>query len=249
MIRATALSLVALFLALAAAPTFAVETRRSASSFMNENLSELKFTDVALSSALDYLRDISGANIVVDWKSLQAVGVDQNSLINVHLRNISLRKALAVVLSEAGNGNELTYYWDENVLTVTTQQQADTIMYTVVYPVQDLLVSLPNLSVDTANQNFLNNSNTNSGGITLGQSGGGNSGMTFQNQSNNQNNNGTPEQTQAQKGQALVDLIESVVRPDIWKENGGPATIVFWQGDLVVHAPVSVLEAIGGPLD
>ncbi|HTW93649.1 MAG TPA: hypothetical protein VMD30_02570, partial [Tepidisphaeraceae bacterium] len=196
MIRLTCLSLAVLSLAMAAVPCRAVESQRSASYFMDENLSDLKFTDVALESAIDYLRDISGANIVVDWKSLEGVGVDRESLINVHLRNVSLRKALSIILQEAGNGNQLTYYWDENVLTITTQEQADTVMYTVVYPVKDLLVSLPNLDVDTANQNFLgNSSNTGGGGITLGAGGGGSSpSLNFSGNSMTSNGNSGTEQ-------------------------------------------------------
>jgi coproporphyrinogen III oxidase-like Fe-S oxidoreductase len=46
----------------------------------------------------------------------------------------------------------------------------------------------------------------------------------------------------------LVTLVREVVRPTIWKENGGMASIRYFSGKLIVTAPVSVHEAIGGPI-
>jgi hypothetical protein len=48
---------------------------------------------------------------------------------------------------------------------------------------------------------------------------------------------------------SLVKLIMDTIRPEIWKENGGNSTIRFFQGNLIVTAPLSVQEAIGGPVD
>jgi hypothetical protein len=35
----------------------------------------------------------------------------------------------------------------------------------------------------------------------------------------------------------------------VWRQNGGPASIRFFNGTLIVTAPRSVHEAIGGPLE
>ena len=43
--------------------------------------------------------------------------------------------------------------------------------------------------------------------------------------------------TKEERAQELVDLIEAVVSPDVWKEQGGPATIRYYNGMLVVTAP------------
>ena len=47
----------------------------------------------------------------------------------------------------------------------------------------------------------------------------------------------------------LVTLIRETIRPTIWKENGGTAAIRYYNGNLIVTAPRSVHEAIGGPLE
>jgi hypothetical protein len=60
--------------------------------------------------------------------------------------------------------------------------------------------------------------------------------------------NATPRDKDA-KAKELVDLIRETVVPSIWVENGGKATIRFFSGNLIVTAPRSVHEAIGGPVD
>jgi hypothetical protein len=51
-------------------------------------------------------------------------------------------------------------------------------------------------------------------------------------------------------GQALVDLIERTISPDIWDTNGGPASIVYFAPlkVLVVRATSEVHESVGGVL-
>ena len=65
--------------------------------------------------------------------------------------------------------------------------------------------------------------------------------------------NGNQQQNQPRakdaKAQELVDLIVDTVSPTIWLRNGGMARIRFFDGNLIVTAPRSVHEAIGGPMD
>lgn len=55
---------------------------------------------------------------------------------------------------------------------------------------------------------------------------------------------GNDGKSREERAQELVDLITATVRPDIWEENGGVATIRFFNGNLVVHAPRSVHELL-----
>jgi hypothetical protein len=213
---------------------------------------EVKFTDVPLADALDFLRDSEDLNMVVDWKSLEAANIDRNTLINVNLHHVTLRKALSVVLNEAGAGNLLTFYSEDGVLEITTQAKADTILYTKVYEVQDLLVSIPNFQLQDVTQaaSSLSSGSGNTSLSTQGGAGAGGGGSSSS--SNSFSNSGsmqTDQQTPAEAGADLVKLIMSIVRPEIWQENGGNSTIRFYHGLLIVNAPISVHEAIGGPVD
>jgi len=65
---------------------------------------ELNFQGVSLSDVVDFMRDVSGANIVPNWKSLEAAGIDRNSPVTLRVRNIHFSKALSLVFQEAAGG-------------------------------------------------------------------------------------------------------------------------------------------------
>jgi hypothetical protein len=216
-------------------------------------LPEVKFDNVALKDALEFIRDVSSANIHVNWRAIEIAGVSQDTNVNMHLRNVTLRKTLDLLLSEAGGGTALTYYVDQGVIEVTTKELADREMLTQVYPVQDLVVEIPDFT-NAPNVGLLATQSNNSSGQTPGSGStgsstglGGSGGSSLFNQNSSTNSEKT--KTREERGQDLVGLIRDTVYPEIWRENGGPASIRYWNGYLVVTAPRSVQEAIGGYSD
>lgn len=220
-----------------------------------QRLPELQFQGVTLGDAIEFMRDVSGANIAVNWKALEAAGVNRDTPVNLHLSHITLRKAMDMVLNEAAGGDALTYYVDEGVIEITTRELADRAMVTRVYDVQDLLMEIPDFT-NAPQFNLGQQQNSGGGGgsnSALGQGGGGGGGINVTNQLFNGNGTSntttTTGKTKAERAQDLVDLIKAVIKPDIWKESGGPASIRYFNGMLVVTAPRSVQEAIGGAYD
>jgi general secretion pathway protein D len=221
---------------------------------LNQRLPELKFQGVTLGDAIEFLRDVSGTNMTVNWKALETAGVSKDTPINIHLAGITLRKALDMVLNDASGGDAITYFIDQGVIEITTREIADHNMVTRVYPVEDLLMEIPDF---TDAPNFALDQSQNSGGgggggQALGQGGGGGqinvTNQLFQNANQTQNNRNLGK-TKAERAQDLVDLIQAIIYPDVWKENGGTASIRYFNGMLVVTAPRSVQEAIGGEYD
>src|SRR5688572_20161461 len=104
---------------------------------------DLDLTGVTLNDAIEFLRDVSGANIHVNWPALEAAGVGKDAQVNLHLRNTSLRKVLQLILREAGTGDLLTYYIDDGIIEITTKELADQEMITRIYPVDDLIMEVP----------------------------------------------------------------------------------------------------------
>src|SRR5437879_2697624 len=92
-----------------AAESNCARARRSA---LDQILPEVKFTNVALKDALEFMRDVTGANIHVNWRAIETAGVAQDTNVNMRLREVQFRKALNLLLSEAGGGTTLTYYVD-----------------------------------------------------------------------------------------------------------------------------------------
>jgi hypothetical protein len=80
--------------------------------------------------------------------------------------------------------------------------------------------------------------------VTVSAGGGGGGGNLPSSTGNNASS--TPDMRAAK----LIKIIENAVRPEIWKDNGsGAATIENWDGKLIITAPRSVQEAIGGYLN
>ncbi len=206
---------------------------------LGKTLPELRFDGVALNDAIDFLRDVSGANITVNWKALSEQGVTPDSPLTLKLRNVSLRKGLDLILSEAGAGDKLGWTTDQNVVEISTRELIDSKMYTRVYPIEDLLLLVPDFAGPR---------------ISLTENGSGNSGSSSGTASSSENILETPPpeekpKTRAERADELVALIRDVVRPEIWVENGGTAAIRYWNGNLIVTAPRSVHEAIGGSFE
>jgi uncharacterized membrane protein YgcG len=219
----------------------AVSARRA----LSNTLPAVKLDGVTIADAIDFLRDVSGANIHVNWRALEGVGVGKDTQINVNLRNVALRKVMDLVINEAGAGVQLAYYVDQGVIEVTTRELADKDLFTKVYPVQDLLVEVPDFAGPDFNITSNNSSQTSGSG---GGGGGGGNGL-FGGGSSSGTSRDEKVLTKTERAQQLIDVITSVVQPDVWQMNGGTAAIRFFNGNLIVTAPRSVHEALGGVVD
>jgi hypothetical protein len=205
-------------------------------------------------------------NLTINWKALEEAGITRDTPVTLRLRSISMRKALQMILSEAGGADKLTYDIDDGVVEITTRELADQHMYTKVYPIEDLLMEIPDFTdapiFDLTALSNQGNTGGSSGGAGGGGAGGGRSGGggggsgsggLFGNSSTTgggQNGNGqTLGKTKQERAQDIMDLIRALIQPEVWSESGGKAAIRYFNGSLIITAPRSVQEAIGGPLD
>jgi uncharacterized membrane protein YgcG len=202
--------------------------------------------DIALVDALDFVRDTTGANLVIDWPALEQVGVSKDMPVSLKLRNVPLRVVLKNLLDAASPGL-LTYYVEGNVVNVTTLAKADEKQVTILYPVQDLLVEIPDFAGPSLN--LTESQGGTNGGRKGGNSSSGSGGGLFGGGNGGTDKNNDKGKTKAERAQDLVDLIQSTIRPDVWDTNGGKARIKYFNGNLVITAPRSVHELIGGPVD
>ncbi|MBN1553438.1 MAG: hypothetical protein JXA11_01740 [Phycisphaerae bacterium] len=128
----------------------------SSSTESDENLAVLKklnrkepridLTDVRFIDAIDFLRDISNANIHVSWGALEVDNPEiKDKQISVNLTEVSIKRALDVMLDSAGGGiMKLGYVVDEGVITIDTQDNINALTYPQVYDIRDLLARVPN---------------------------------------------------------------------------------------------------------
>ena len=152
------------------------------------------------------------------------------------------------MLQQASPNAALVDYVSQNVLTITTRQEANTHLVTKVYPVGDLVMTVPNFTAPAFN--LQNQSSTSGVQVSSGSSGGGggsgSSDLFSGSGSGGAGGMNSTTQTTTQRAQALVALIEGTVQPNIWTANGGSATIIYFNRELVVSAPVYIQQMISG---
>jgi hypothetical protein len=219
--------------------TFAQQRTMSPKAALNLRLPEVNLQSVALGDVLEFLRDASGANLHVNWRAIEQVGVGKDTPVSIRLRGATLRKILTLALTDAAGGADvLAFYPADEVIEVTTREIADSEMITIVYPIEDLLIDVP----DFDNAPDFNLQQQNSGGR-----GGGGGGQLFSGGGGGEEED--EGSTREERAQQIIDLITDTIQPDIWAVNGGAATIRFFNGSLIVRAPRSVHEALGGKVD
>ena len=96
---------------------------------------QLEFIETPLQDVIDYLKDAHGIEIQLDGKALCAAEIGTDTHVTKNLKGISLRSALNLLLAEL----KLTYMVQDEVMLITTIEDAKGRLATTVYPVADLL--------------------------------------------------------------------------------------------------------------
>jgi general secretion pathway protein D len=187
---------------------------------LDRRLPELHFNANSFSDVIDFLRDVTGANIYVDWPALERASISRDAPVTARLRDIKFSKALELVFKSVegeDDDHKLGYTVDEGVITISTRKELNKNVATRRYDINDLLFVAPDYtnapSLDLSN----NNSQSAGGG---GGGGGGGSQNAFQNA--NTQNVGTDEANQRQERiEEIKKYIIDNVAPATWKDNGG----------------------------
>jgi hypothetical protein len=96
---------------------------------------ELDCQEQPLTDLIDFFKSKHHIEIQLDQKALEEAGVATDTPFTRHLRDLSLRSALKLLLREA----DLTFIVRDEMLLITTTAQAEAIMTLRVYPVADLI--------------------------------------------------------------------------------------------------------------
>ena len=186
---------------------------------LDRHLPELNFTANSFSDVIDYLRDVSGANIYVDWPALERASISRDAPVTARLRDIKFSKALELIFKSVEGDDDdrkLGYTIDEGVITISTRKELNKNVVTRRYDINDLLFVPP----DYTNAPSLDLSQNNS--QTAGGGGGGSSSSQNLFSGNTNLNNATDEQNQrTERIDEIRKYISENVAPATWKDNGG----------------------------
>jgi len=100
-----------------------------------DDMTIVEFIDTPLEDVLTYLEDYHEIEIEIDQRAFDKLGIVSCLPINRNLHGISLRSALSLILSSV----DLTYLVEDEVLLITTIEEAETHLHAVVYPVGELI--------------------------------------------------------------------------------------------------------------
>jgi type II secretory pathway component GspD/PulD (secretin) len=193
---------------------------------LKQTMPKLVLPNTPLQDVIQFIRDVSGTNIYVNWTALQAAGIDKTTQVDVHLQDVTVEKALKVVLEYVGGATtQLSFVMSDGVIKISTKDDLNRDTITRVYDIRDLIVRVPNFvgpRIDLASigQNVGNN---NAGGTTI-----------FDNANANNNAGVDPIPTKKEMIAEIIATIKETVDPDSWRDKGTVGSIRELSGQLIV---------------
>jgi type II secretory pathway component GspD/PulD (secretin)/tetratricopeptide (TPR) repeat protein len=225
-------------------------------------ISTLDYKDTPLKQILDDLQVTTGVNIVPDEPALNEAGISLDKPVTMKLEGVALKSALNLLLHQV----HLTYVIGDEVLKITTEDQARGRMEIRTYQVIDLILPVPDSNVNNTdpilkaagqipadNPNLMLNQATPFLGLNsmagpsapMSQSQ-----MALHNGAAAMSSSGTPTITkQNPKGtlqEELIRLIMNTIAPQTWRDMGGQGTIDYYPlgGALVVTQTPDIQEQV-----
>jgi hypothetical protein len=100
-----------------------------------DRVESFDFDEAPFSRLIDYLRDITKLDIVIDPKALATAEISGDAPVTIHLNHTSCKSALELVLDQLN----LTWTFHHEVIFITTKP-CDEVLTTKIYDVRDLLL-------------------------------------------------------------------------------------------------------------
>ena len=119
---------------------------------LKQKLPKLDFPSVPFELVVQFLREVGGVSIYVNWRALQVASVDKSTEVNVHLVDVSLEKALRIILDDVsgaavGSPTQVDFVVDEWIIRITTREALSHRTYTRVYDIRDIIIPTPTINM------------------------------------------------------------------------------------------------------
>jgi general secretion pathway protein D len=185
----------------------------------------------SLKSFADVLEKTLDMSVVLAAKKLEEAAINLDTPISFHLKNVKVQTALRLILGEVG----LAYVTHDNVIVITTPEDAGSQLVTRVYDCRELMKLPSPVRRVKKPQGGLGGQ----GGVGVA----GGAGVP-----------GSPSGAPVKKEEAgpdggydIEDLIESItvtVSPDSWDDVGGPGSISDFKGLVTVSQTEEIHEQL-----
>jgi general secretion pathway protein D len=232
---------------------------QAAQLLLERRLPEVRLDGIGFADVVEFLRDVSGANIFVNWRAMEAAGIDKSTPVSIRMRDVRFAKVLDTILDDVGGGTvELSYTINEGVVTISTEEDLARNVVTRVYDIRDLLVAVEDFTGGgNGGGGFGGGGNRGGGGGNRGGGGGnrgggggnrgGGGGGGFGGGGGNRGGGGgggiggggggggLGATSREELADEIITLIIDTIDTDSWRDNGGVVgAINFLSGQLVV---------------
>jgi general secretion pathway protein D len=181
----------------------------------------VEYRDTPLAEVFEDIARRGDFNLDVNYRALEALGIDRNTPVALRLRDVSFARLLRQVIeSVAPPPSLLDYTAREGVVTVTSKEAINQDVFSKVYDIRDLLIVLTPIQIQ--NQQFGQVRSADRGNSQNPFQGGGST---------------TPEDLEDQQQELLddlVELMEQTITPDSWISAGGNGSVNDFNGTLIV---------------
>jgi type II secretory pathway component GspD/PulD (secretin) len=183
---------------------------------------------------IEYLRNVTGLDLFVNWRALELAGVDRNAQLSLKLNQVPAGKALSLILQQVGgDAVKLDYSIDDGVVQISTVDNLGQNTIIRSYDIRDLLVNIPN---------FTDAPEFDLDSVIAGDPDSGSTGSPFDDAAGADSLTDDSEE----RIQQITDLIRNTVQPTSWDTVGA---INELNGTLIIRqtgaAHRSILDLLG----
>jgi hypothetical protein len=217
---------------------------------------EVNFQGVPLWAALDRIADQTDIQFYIAKKKLEEASVSEDTPVTQRFKHVRVETLLRLMLKEL----ELTYVDRDDLIVVTTPEDAESELLTRVYDCRDLLAmpapDVPRGPATTVPSPAASDPNASATPSSLGgigvagsgeapQAGRGNSGgMLGRGGSLSGGVQRRPPTELEKRTDEIIELTISTIQPDSWDDVGGPGAIDAYNGLFVVSQTAEVHKQV-----
>ncbi len=187
-----------------------------------------RFNDTPLKEVVAYFTKVGDTPIFIDHRGLEDSGLAEDIPITLTVDEIPLKQVLDMLAEQY----ELSWYTFDNVVVITTPEEAESVLETRVYPVRDLLWCSLDASQPEVRQLLESIHPSGIGGYFWG----------------NSRDVGTIDAPPMNDVDTLIEAITTTVLCDSWEALGGPGSIVPLGECLIISQTEHVHEKIAALL-
>lgn len=171
-----------------------------------------RFTDNALGDVIGFIKDIAQVDIDVDWTSLEAIGINRDTPVNLTLSNATPKTILDRVMTKLGGGGLGQADWAvrDGIVVVASDDAIRRHTALAIYDVRDLIIEIPDYDdVPTIDLQSV---------LQSGRGGGGGRSPFRNDQDDRQQRQMTERQERLEN---IIDIITENIDPEGWVDRGG----------------------------